>query len=67
MYICVCVCVRAHAGDSQRFLEDGLAGKLSLYCHGYQPGGGWQGEFIVPECVCVYAFLSLFVREAKYL
>lgn len=27
--------IRAHAGDSQRFLEDGLAGKLSFYRHGY--------------------------------
>lgn len=51
-----CVCVRAHAGDGQGFLEDGLAGKLGLYRHGYQPGGGGQGKFIIwgiTECVCV--------------
>lgn len=61
---CICVCVRvcvhirAHARDGQRFLEDGLAGKLSLYRHGYQPGGGGQGEFIIQgiaKYVCLEA------------
>lgn len=62
--MCVCVCVRSHAGDSEGFLEDGLAGKLGLHRHGYQPGGGGQGEFITQEftkCVCV------FDEEARYL
>lgn len=37
---------RPHAGDSERFLEDDLAGEFRQYCHGYQPGGSGQGEFI---------------------
>lgn len=43
------MCCRTHAGDGEGFLEDGLAGKLSLHRHGYQPGGGGPGELIVPE------------------
>lgn len=54
----LCGCVRAHAGNGERFLEDGLAGKLSLYRHGYQPSGGGQGEFIIQEITkCVYVCL----------
>ncbi len=56
MCVNVCGCVRADAGNSKGFLEDGLAGKLGLYRHGYQPGGGGQGEFVIQEitkCVCM--------------
>lgn len=41
-----CFCVRTHAGDSEGFLEDGLARKHSLYRHGYQSGGGGEGKFV---------------------
>lgn len=53
----VCLCVRADAGDSEGFLEDGLAGKLSLNRHGYQFGRGGQGEFIIRDKKCVYVIL----------
>lgn len=41
------LCVRTHAGDSEGFLEDGLARKHSLYRHGYQSGGGGEGKFLI--------------------
>ena len=43
------VCLRAHAGDGSGFLEDGLAGELGLYRHGYKSGGSRKGEFISPS------------------
>lgn len=47
--------VRTHAGNGEGFLEDGLAGKLGLYRHGYKSGGGGKGEFIFSTIknVCV--------------
>lgn len=37
--------LRAHAGDSVRLLEDGVAGEYSRYRHGDQPGGSGQGGY----------------------
>lgn len=53
-FVCAYLCVRADAGDSEGFLEDGLAGKLSLNCHGYQFGRGGQGEFVIRDTKCAY-------------
>ncbi len=65
--MCVCMCVRAHAGDSEGFLEDGLAGKLGLYRHGYQSCGGGQGEFIIKEIKkLVYVCLIIMKRPDRY-
>lgn len=38
--------LRTYARDSEGFLEDDLAGELCKCCHGYQPGGSWQGMMI---------------------
>lgn len=54
-----CLSVRAHAGDSEGFLEDGLAGELGLYCHGYKPGGSGKGEFF-NFSFSIYLFIHLF-------
>lgn len=54
------VSFRAHAGDSEGFLEDGLAGEHGLNRHGYKSGGSGKGEFIMLYNLCVSAEVNVF-------
>lgn len=49
---------RAHAGDGEGFLEDGLAGEHGFNRHGYKSGGSGKGEFII--------LYNLFVSTERY-
>ena len=59
--VSVCLCARPHAGDGEGLLEDGVAGEFSIYRHGYQPCGGWQGEFLHLIGWLVHVLLNVFV------